>query len=176
MNDIRNIFRFDRVRLWIQRPNGVEFNGAVGVVVWCDHTASETGPFYIVEVDAARSVCGSTSRYITCVLNEVEPIGARSSEEHHTANRNEISFDVDDGREGCLRTPGKFWEAYFIMEGPGTNSSVVRSEWHSGIMGNLFSVPIGTQMSESLILSLMAQFIDCNEWTVVNGPDSLILK
>lgn len=176
MNLRTPFMRFDRVKLSIGRSARIACNGRSGVIVWCDYTDPDRGPYYVVELDSPVSSDGKVWWYLTCLPSEIEFLGSRSCEENHIGHRNEVSFDTVGGQEGCFRTPNNFWEAYFIQEDDVEVASVVRQRWQSGIMGNHFTVPRNTEVTQGFALALLHDLVDANTWSIVSGPDSLLLK
>lgn len=177
------LFQTQRRRHWsaiwgvsTENRRTIACNGRSGVIVWCDCTDPDRGPYYVVELDSPVSSDGKVWWYLTCLPSEIEFLGSRSCEENHIGHRNEVSFDTVGGQEGCFRTPNNFWEAYFIQEDDVEVASVVRQRWQSGIMGNHFAVPRNTEVTQEFALALLHDLVDANAWSIVSGPDSLLLK
>jgi hypothetical protein len=43
-------------------------------------------------------------------------------------------------------------------------------------MGNHFAVPRNTDVTQGFALALLHDLVDANPWSIVSGPDSLMLK
>ena len=112
--------------------------------------------------------------------------GEFGPEEAHRGRRHEISFDTgleDDNPivEGSYRVPGKFWQIFLFEKADDRGEPVaeLRHEfgtWRSGITGISFLAPEGDVVDKAYILRAFASVFGTDEWVVVRGPDSLLLK
>jgi hypothetical protein len=113
--------------------------------------------------------------------SDLTSTGEFDSEESHLGTGYEISFDTvlnDDmgNLESCYRVPGHHWQVFFFENNEATEPKYHFGTWQSGITGIMFDVPQGTPINEKYVMKAMAEVFGPQEWKVVRGPDSLILK
>jgi hypothetical protein len=104
--------------------------------------------------------------------------------------KGEITFDIavpEDGVtivEGCYRIDGGNWEVYIFAKQGSPINIFGRSEPHispdavfsSGISGVGGVVPNSWVLNKKTVMGMLAVAVGVEEWTEVDGLDSLILK
>lgn len=170
--------RFERVR--VTRPTAAHegLRDATGTVIWSDpHWFHRARPdpqwMHIVELDAEPT---SGMRYPTLMEGELASLGALSDPRRHDGHHHEVSFDVVDGHEGCLRRPGTFWACYVVQSDDVETVERESSTWQSGIEGHLFRVPRQVPIEAGLVLRILREHLGMRDVRRVRGPDSLVLK
>lgn len=151
-------------------------NDQLAVVVWCDESHIER-LIYVVHIPALNC-------YLSVGESDLVSTGVIHDAAEYTGKGFEISFDLlldaaDDVvqcMEGCLRTPGTFWQAFFIWHLDVPSTKIRRGFARSGIEMIVCDVPETTPITKAFILETLGQTVGTSQWVEVNGPDSLMLK
>jgi hypothetical protein len=196
--------QFEKVRA-INARMGEDVAGQQGTVIWCDQPcfSRRTGKWaewaysvYFPVLDRCRSFLES----------KLESTGDFDAEDAHLGKRFEISFDLvplDDmtivegkyclnlpGREfwvpiedynrmeGSYRIPGQFWQVYDFHKSDVPELRHHFEVWESGITDLAFDVPNEVVLYRDYLIRAMSLVFDTEpeSWTVVRGPDSMLLR
>src|SRR4051794_28976943 len=126
-----------------------------------------------------RSGDGSGRRHTSYV--EIPALVQPTWDTTPLGSRYEISYDIvmsDDMGfvEGCYRLPGHLWQVLLFAHKDVPALSHSFGTWRSGVTGVEFGVPRGTPINHEFVVSAMSEVFGAASWTVVNGPDSLVLR
>jgi len=171
--------RFERIRIHGGYHKSY-LNGLEGTVIWGRPVPRHQWRWqYVVELDTpVENGLNGPIRFPTLFDYNLSSLRSLSSPELHLGTRDEVSFDVVCGREGCLRRLGTFWECYFFdfdLEKNVETISVQTATWQSGITGHLFRVPHRIEICATFVLDTIARLL-CMDPIHVYGPDSCSLK
>ncbi len=118
--------------------------------------------------------------------SRLQPTGEFDPEEAHLGRRYEISFDTGLGDdmttvEGSYRIPGEFWQIFLFMKSDPRGRPVAElrhhfGTWPSGMTGIEFSVPEEDLLDRDYVLRAFARVFGTEDWVVVRGPDSVLMK
>lgn len=98
--------------------------------------------------------------------------------------KGEITFDIvvtESGVtfvEGCYRINGGNWQVfYFGKERQWSGAPHIRRNavFSSGILGVSGIVPANWVLNKKTVMGMLAVALGVEEWTEVNGPDSMML-
>ena len=160
--------RFERVEVrgWHYLPDRTK-----GAIIWCDPPAIANSNWELVlELDAKLGI-----RFPTVPESHLRSLGDYSAPERHLGARDEISFDVASGREGCLRRRGTFWECYFFDDAPVERVTLRTAPWRSGITGHLLLYPRQIELHPVFVLESISRLLAMDP-ILVRGPNSCSLK
>ncbi len=196
--------RFEKV-LVVNGRTGEEVVGQQGTIIWCDRPCfnRRTGEWaewvYSVHFPALN-------RCRSFLESKLESTGVFDAEEAHLGKRFEISFDLvvlDDmtiveGKyclnlprgefwfpieefermEGCFRIPGQFWQVFNFHKSDVPELRHHFSTWDSGITGIELDVPNAVVLYRDYMIRAVSKVFDTEpeSWTVVSGPDSILLR
>ena len=78
--------------------------------------------------------------------------------------------------EGSYRLPGQFWQIFLFSNEDVPELRHELGAWRSGITGVEFEVPGRIGINQDLIVRAMSDVFGVESWSIVPGPDSLVLK
>ena len=170
---------YERV-LVTTRELGDQFAGQNGTVVWSDG-------FLLSHKTAARkewAYCVSLTAlgcYGSFGESDLEPTGEFDTEQAEWGTRFELSCDTEIGDdmeivEGTYRLPGCLWQVFLFTRAQVPELRHKFGTWVSGITGVEIEVPENVQINHEYIMSAMSSLFGADAWTIMKGPDSLILK
>ncbi len=141
----------------------------VGAVVWIELDYG----LYLVECKPGR-----TYRSVAWDCTVLLKVGGNPA--LHVGIVHELSFDAG-AREGCLRRPGAFWECFFVYLRSQSDEfqglpRLTSSRWSSGIYGHRLDVSSDWEISRERVSQLLSSLLNVPSFTVVDGPDSMLLK
>lgn len=159
----------------------------VGTIIWSEYTRfsqyyhgipnppKRWGEWlYCVCVD-------DTGNCYSLLESKLESMGEFDLEANHLGKRCEISFDTvaeedSESMEGCYRLTGRFWEVFYFAKTDSTPHEPIKITWPSGLPGIEFEVPRTAILNREYIIHALSQVFSVESWTIVSGPDSLLLK
>ena len=151
--------------------------GLPGVVIWADYSPRPHigGWVYVVEVDEVPP--GVPRRFWTLREERLVSRGTFSSAVRHLGQRHEVSFDVLNGQEGCVRHKGSFWECYFFShQSAGSAIKVSSGVQECGLMGHLITLPEHVEIEPDLVKATLREKLGMESLHEVGGPDSMSLR
>lgn len=93
----------------------------------------------------------------------------------------EISFDLVAGEdnefeEGTYRLSGGEWRVFIFSKRPVTAPEVRPTTWDSGATGVWVAFPTDKALNRSEVKRLLGEALGVEDWSEVNGPDSMALR
>jgi hypothetical protein len=180
--------RFERVRITDKAGKSYE-----GTVLWRDLVQySQFAPIGFRGTPRRWSqweYAVSLPDFASCPTFEesrLQPTGEFDPEEAHLGKRFEISFDTGLGEdmrtvEGSYRVPGQFWQIFLFIKGDAQGRPVPELRhrsvaWPSEITGLEFHVPEEALLDREYMIQALAGVFGTDDWVVVRGPDSRLMK
>lgn len=181
--------RFERVRI---RDVGHRLEpqhvGEVGTVVWLESSSVLRYPderdrwVYIVHLPDSTS-------WPAFRQSELESLGTFDVEPAFLGTRPEVSVDLlldqeIEFMEGCYRLPGLFWQVVVFLQDGVPEIQYQTQTWEKPTHFELATtgVAIRIPQRERLHLDVMLRALRLvfgwreDEWTIVQGPDSMVLR
>ena len=93
----------------------------------------------------------------------------------------EISYDLvmkDDMGfvEGTYRLPNGEWQVFIVNKAHVQQVELKPSQWPSGVTGVVARAPDSVGLNKEAVENLMSQWLKVDNWTEVQGPDSMQLQ
>ncbi|MEZ6142468.1 MAG: hypothetical protein R3B84_18065 [Zavarzinella sp.] len=183
-----NFQHFERVIIKGDAKRCKDFEGNRGTIIWLDSSAFRSNKnskipndwLYIVNVS-------NSSTWKSFFESDLESLGCIDSESDHLGIRPEISFDLvmeDEHQymEGSYRLPGTLWNVVIFKKSEVDELAYEFTIWEPATIweraasGVVIRFPLKAKMGLEEILSAMTKVFQFKNWTVVNGPDSMLLR
>jgi hypothetical protein len=169
--------RYDCVRIleYLHDPSAV---GRNGVVVWSDDHwfyRSRPDPEWLHLIELSEPLADGCAYLCSFESALAGPLG-RSDPGNHVARRDEVSFDTEEGREGCVRRRGAFWEPFFVVTREIEAPAYSLRTAESGMPVHHLELPEGHPFSQEETIALLSGFLELVDPVVVRAFDSLVLR
>ena len=93
----------------------------------------------------------------------------------------QLSYDLvmeDDMSfvEGTYRLPGRDWEVFIFRKSDIYLPEIKFGKWSSGVSGITVKLPRAAKLNASTVDEILKKELQVDEWVVVRGPDSMVLR
>ena len=78
--------------------------------------------------------------------------------------------------EGAYRLDGGDWQVFIFSRRDVDKPAITDSTWASGVTGLHVAFPRQTTLNQTVVESLLGDHLGVDAWSVVRGPDSMVLR